>query len=456
MNIVYLTADLGVPVLGHKGASVHVREFATALVKLRHHVVLVAANRGEGEPPPLGIEIRDLAPAERLNHPNLRDRKSITAHRSDEQVRAREHAALRVNGMVRRALEELHGERRIDLLYERYSLWSHAGARFARAARVPFVLEVNSPLVREQAAYRTLVSAETARRIERYVLRVADRVVAVSGELAQWVGACIGGHDKVLVLPNGVDLDLFAGLKTGPPSDTFVIGFLGSLKPWHGVDVLIDAFGRIAAEDPACCLLIVGDGPERGSIERTIAGCGLQSRVTLTGAVPRCRIPGELARMDVAVAPYPSIDEFYFSPLKVIEYMAAGRPIVASRIGQVASLLGDGETALLAKAGDAADLAAKIRVLREAPALAARLGRNARREAFEHHGWTKKAEIVLKAVAAFGADRARSENDAARPARRSARAASVDHASALSREVGRQLERSRGTALEVFKHARDN
>src|SRR5207247_157692 len=123
----------------------------------------------------------------------------------------------------------------------------------------------------------------------------------------------------------------------------FVVGFVGSLKPWHGVDTLVEAFRMLRAARPDAHLLLVGEGPSREALERRVASRGLGEAVSFTGAVPYHEIPHYLAAMDVAVAPHAASNHFYFSPIKIFEYLAAGCPVVASAIGQIAELLVDGE-----------------------------------------------------------------------------------------------------------------
>ena len=123
-------------------------------------------------------------------------------------------------------------------------------------------------------------------------------------------------------------------------------------------------------------------------------------RVTVTGGLPHEQIPDVLRGIDVAVAPYPASEEFYFSPLKVLEYMAGGRAIVASRIGQLRQLIRDGETGLLVEPGSAPALAAAVRRLRADAGLRDRLARGARQEVERHHTWRARAAAILALVAA--------------------------------------------------------
>jgi glycosyltransferase involved in cell wall biosynthesis len=200
----------------------------------------------------------------------------------------------------------------------------------------------------------------------------------------------------VRVVANGVDPRRFSDASVQPRTrDRFVVGFVGTLKPWHGLSTLIDAFARILTTIPDAHLLIVGDGPERDAIERTIAERRLAPRVTLTGAVPHDAVPSFLHDMDVAVAPYPRLDDFYFSPLKLTEYMAAGLPVVASAIGQVTSLVRHEDTGLLFTPGDVTGLARALQRLHADAALRECLGQSARAFVAEHCTWRSIFDRIL-------------------------------------------------------------
>ena len=379
MRIAYVSADLGVPIFGRKGCSIHVQEVVRALKNRGAEVEVFSANAGGT--PPLGLD-------------DLRVHSLPRPPKGD--LAAREQAALAVNGELRAALAR---EPPYDLVYERYSLWSFAAMESARAANTPALLEVNAPLIEEQAEHRGLVDRAGAQRVAEQVFGAATVIVAVSEEVAAYVAQFPGTRNKIQVVPNGVSPNRFSpGLApTLPrPAGAFTVGFVGTLKPWHGLSILVEAFARLRRRHPEARLLIVGDGPERDRLVADLAAVGSTEAVHLAGAVDASAVPGWLASMDVGVAPYPPLAHFYFSPLKVYEYMATGLPVVASRIGQLKSLIEEGRNGLLVTPGDAAGLAAALERLRSDPELRARLGQAARSTVLHQHTWDAVAQRVLR------------------------------------------------------------
>jgi glycosyltransferase involved in cell wall biosynthesis len=174
---------------------------------------------------------------------------------------------------------------------------------------------------------------------------------------------------------------------------------VGSLKPWHGVAILVEAFAALHLQSPGTRLMIVGEGPEQDKLAEDVCRRSLADAVRFTGWVPPSDLPALLASMDVAVAPYPELPHFYFSPLKVYEYMAAGLPVVASRIGQVAELIEDEVNGLLCAPGDARALARAIDRLRREPELRCRLGRAARVTISREYTWGAIARRILSVAA---------------------------------------------------------
>lgn len=379
MRIAYVCADPGVPVFGRKGCSIHVQEVVRAFRKCGARVELFATRLG-GEPP---ADLRGMATHQ------------LPAVAGDD-LASRERAALDANGAVRQTLDR---EGPFDLVYERYSLWSYAGMEAARDAGAPGLLEVNAPLIDEQAMYRGLADRAAAERVAQQAFAAADALIAVSRGVADYLGQFPMDPAKVQVVGNGVNLDRFpADLRPScpAPAGTLTVGFVGTLKPWHGLPDMVEAFDRLYRRGQNVRLLIVGDGPERASLETDLAARGLTAAARLTGAVDPAAIPGLLASMHVAVAPYPDRPDFYFSPLKLFEYMAAGRAVVASRIGQVADVIDPGVNGLLHTPGDPAALAEDLELLRGAPGLRWSLGRAARAAARRRHSWDAVARRLLR------------------------------------------------------------
>ena len=378
MRIAYVCADSGVPVFGRKGCSVHVQEMIRAFRRSGGdgQVELFAA-AADGSPPAEldGLRVHRL-PSVRADTPGL--------------------AAVE---LLNRAIAvALSGARAFDLVYERYALWSAAAMEHARAAGVPGLLEVNAPLIEEQAEHRGLRDVRGAAVIAARVFSSATALLAVSAEVAAWLGRRPAAHGRVHLVPNGVDPERFrpdvpAALPAAP--GTFTVGFVGSMKRWHGLAVLIEAFALLHERVPASRLLLVGDGPEQAAIRVDLTRRGLTDVAHLTGSASPGEIPALLTCMDVAVAPYPDARGFYFSPLKVYEYLASGRAVVASRVGQVAAIMRHEVDGLLCPPGDAAALAAALERLHGDPALRARLGEAARANAVAHHSWDARAATII-------------------------------------------------------------
>lgn len=376
MRIAYVSADRGIPVYGAKGASIHIQAMIRAFEALGHEVRCVTARVGGTGP--FHVE-------------------EVPQSQSGADREAKERAAMAQADAIADRLTALHADWPYDLIYERYSLWSCAGVTAARRLGLPLAVEVNAPLIDEQRAFRDLVCEAEARAIEADVLHGADLLAAVSEQVGAWALRQGAPAHRIQVIGNAVNTAAFhPGItaKAPVPEGAFCVGFTGSLKMWHGVDTLLEAFRLLRQDRPDAHLLIVGDGPKRGWIEGFIAGAGLQEAVTLTGWVDHTDLPTLIARMDVATAPYPASDDHYFSPLKLYEYLAMGRPVVASEIGQTAGLLTGSRAARLLPPGDAATLAETLLELAQDAPKRARMSAASAAEG-RRHDWTNNARAVL-------------------------------------------------------------
>lgn len=376
-RVAYVCADPGVPVFGTKGASVHVQEIVRAWRRRGADVEVYAVRRGSEVPADLADlsvhEVRvggkDLDPAER--------------------ERAQQQAAARLAELVLAA--------RPDVVHERYSLFSTVLATVAAHHPCTRLLEVNAPLVDEQREHRVLVDTAAAEAALAAQAGAADVVACVSGPVAAWVRARTAPGTNVRVTPNGVNTDRVRAV-TPDLSGTPVVVFVGTLKPWHGVEDLLAA---AALARVPWRLRVVGDGPQREALERVASRTGVD--VQMVGAVPPEQVPSALEGALVAVAPYPASADHYFSPLKVYEYGAAGLPVVASAVGEIPDVVVDGRTGVLVPPSDPAALAAALDSLVSDPERARRLGAAARRRMQARHSWDSVLERTLPLPVRVGA-----------------------------------------------------
>ena len=402
MRLLYVCSDFGIPPSGTKGASIHLRAITGALCDLGHEVLLLSPKKGPDDPHPVRpLLSQERSPEDRTS----RLLKRWLQDRGLEDSVARELRPLIYNASIHEPASESLADRRPDAILERLSLFGHVGIDLADSLGVPLVVEVNAPLTDEARRFRSLQLSDLARQIERRVLARADALLAVSKPLAQWLTENEVSPDKVHVVVNGVDVARFEAAPSREDcraklglTDEFCVGFVGSLKDWHGVDVLLGAFRLLLRDDPSARLLIVGSGPAEARLRRAAVEMEMADSVHFTGAVPHDRVPELLGAMDVAVAPFRHQDCFYFSPIKVFEYMACGACVVASRLGQIAEVIEDGVNGLLCAPDDERDLLAALTRARKSPDLRRRLGTAALHTVRDRYTWARAAEETSRVI----------------------------------------------------------
>ena len=288
-----------------------------------------------------------------------------------------------------------------DVLYERYNLFYHAGVWAKRRFGLPLVLEINAPLVEERAHHAGLALKWLARKSEEAIWRAADMTLPVTNALADRVRAVGVPNERITVIQNGVDA---AFLVNRDPriirerydlTDKLVLGFTGFMREWHRLDRAVNFIAESDRDD--LHLLLVGDGPARAGLEQLAGERGISHRVTIAGVVQRDVVPDYIAAFDIALQPAATD---YASPLKIFEYMALSKPILAPAQANIAEVLTDDAEAILFGSADDAAFAAGLARLVDDGELRARLGAAARtrlvREDFTWAGNAARVEAIAE------------------------------------------------------------
>ena len=382
-RVAYVCTDPGIPVFGRKGASVHVQAIVRVLRRRGVEVHLICARTGGEVPADLSDVVVHPLPAVPGGDPAVRE---VAAQMTDAAVAG--------------VLDRIAADGEIDLVYERYALWGRTATTWARRHGVRSLVEVNAPLISEQRTHRVLVHEREALEVARSVVGTADGVCCVSDGVADWVRSLVP-HASPVVVPNGVDTHRITPAP-GPVTAAqgpLTVGFVGTLKPWHGVEQLLEAVALLRAHGDDVRCLVVGDGPQASALDDLADELGIQAAVERTGAVAPENIASLLHRMDIAAAPYPGDGPIYFSPLKLYEYLAAGVPVVASAVGEIPEVLGHGRWGELVPPGDPTALATAIAELRSAVERRQQIRDEAPMQA-RRHDWERVLATSLEVVEA--------------------------------------------------------
>lgn len=319
--------------------------------------------------------------------------------------------ALALNETFVKDALRLLANRPVAFVYQRHCLHGLMGAWLSGTLEVPLVLEYNGSEAWIQRYWgRRLRYEQLGNRIELLSLQAAGLVVVVSQALREELVTRGVAADKILVNPNGVDPQRYSPTEDGSAvrarydlDGRTVIGFIGTFGPWHGAEVLAEAFGRLLQEQPSyrklVRLVMIGDGIRMPQVRAAMTRHGAGECTALTGMVPQEDGPAHLAACDILVAPTvpnPDGTPFFGSPTKVFEYMAMGKGIVASDLDQVGEVLSHGRTAWLTRPGDPVSLAEGIRALIDDPDLRRRLGEAARQEVLDKYTWKAHTQRIIE------------------------------------------------------------
>jgi glycosyltransferase involved in cell wall biosynthesis len=370
MNILYSAIDQVVP--GTRGGSTHVQAVAEGLAALGHDVH-VLVTKGDGRLSD-AVDWIEMSPPLRLNH--LRWMRSAAVKGIAERIKP-------------------------DVIMERYYNFGGEAILHARRLNARAVLEVNAPVIDHPGSTKALLDgALLVRPMQRWrerLVRAADLIVTPNAAILP----ADTPRGKILQIEWGADTDLFHPAAAGPlpfaPPRGTVAVFAGAFRSWHGAIHLARAIRQLRARGRSDIAgLFVGEGPERAAVQAEAAGL---DNVVFTGALPYDQMPAVLASAHIGVAPFdlgahkPLMLGFYWSPLKIFEYMAAGLPVVAPAVARIPQLVEHAREGLLYDAADPDALARTLERLTD-PSLRSRLGAAARERAVREYSWRAHCEAL--------------------------------------------------------------
>jgi glycosyltransferase involved in cell wall biosynthesis len=385
LRVLYL-ADIRFPL--ERANGIQSMETCHALARRGHQVTLLVRNDTE-HPPRDPFAFYGLPPI-----------ASLAIERTPSAGPPSGRRAAYVSYAVGRAA----GRARQDVLFTRDLGVASLLLRIPATLRAPLVYEAHGIAADVAAAMPSLLtggapaSPAKLRRLAGRDARVwtrAEGYVSITAALASALERHFGRRDRVAVVPDGVrppeETEGTAATDRAEPRP-FVIGYAGHLYPWKGVELIIEAVTAL----PDTTALIVGGHEREPDIQRLsdfALSIECRSRVTFTGQVPPREVFARLREADVLVLPNPpsAISTSFTSPLKLFEYMAAERPIVASDLPSIREVLTHERNAILVEAGNPQALTAGIRRVKEDPALASRLARQARADVAAYT-WDRRAE----------------------------------------------------------------
>ncbi|WP_246128997.1 glycosyltransferase family 4 protein [Colwellia demingiae] len=382
---------------GRGAEGVHIRGVVKGLRQLGNHVSILSLPGAEPEAEEAKVTDDKInqAPTKKSSFSILSD---LTKH-VPEFVFELFELAFNLIAVIR--LRKTVKEKKITLIYERYSLFMFASVWWAKRHNLPIVLEINDSCQVQRV--RSLTFKKLAAKIESWIFKNATGLVFISTRFQEVAEQAYGDIANSVVSPNGADLDKFiidetSGLalrsKLGI-EDKIVLGYVGAFVHWHGIDWFVDLACQKLKETPELVLLLVGDGVAFEGIKSRVIEAGVESQVILPGKVPHNEVSSFLSAMDLGILP-DSND--YGSPMKLFEFMAMGKGMIAPDFSPIAEVVQDNETSWLFPASNKQACIDKVFKIVNDKKAHKKVGLNARVYIENERQWKHNAEQLLSLV----------------------------------------------------------
>jgi glycosyltransferase involved in cell wall biosynthesis len=303
------------------------------------------------------------------------------------------------NAVVFVKLQRAVNRMRPDFIYERYALFNAGGVMLARWRRIPLILECNTPYAQAWARYYGLYLKRLARWIEKRTLVGADHVITVTRVQKRMLAEQGVPDERITACHNAIEPKEFAPSQASADAlrrqlglRDVVVGFVGTMNRWQGIDRFPDVIRTVLGARNDVSFLFVGDGEFRAELEQFCRREGFSDRVVFTGRKPHKEVSGLVSAMDITVL---LNSNAYGSPMKVFEYLAMGKAVIAPSVEPVREVLRDGETGLIIEPGDATAMAQRILELAGDADKRRRLGEAGRAYVIANHTWDRNAATII-------------------------------------------------------------
>lgn len=297
-------------------------------------------------------------------------------------------------------LNKVLNKNHYGFIYERYAFLNWCGVWEARKTKTPIILEVNytsyTPLYRKRCS----ILKQLTKWIEKWVFKNANAIIVVSKYLEEQLNELGVNKNKIIVLTNAADPERFVISDNGNQlrekynlTGKTIIGFVGGFYPWHGLDFLFKAFKTLNENNNDVALLLIGDGPMAKVLKKNTLESGLENKIIFTGQLSHKRLIEYISVVDIAVMPH---SNEYGSPMKIYEYMAMCKPVVAPRLGPLEDGITHGVEGLLFKLGNIEEFVVSLKTLINDKHLCEKMGTAGRERVLRQHNWQKNARAVIE------------------------------------------------------------